>query len=148
MPESQTPKEVIALRIPSRLDMLALVDRITDALCDRLSFGDEARTQVSLSVVEAGTNAIVHGHGRDPARMVDLEFRVRPRELEIRVKDGGAGFDLASVNGDMTSPEHLFDNHGRGIFIMRNCMDEVNFEFSSSGTLCRLVKRRPAATGG
>lgn len=143
MPESRPASEVIALRIPSRLELLGLVDRLADAICDRMSFDEQERTQVALSVVEAGTNAIVHGHGRDPSRPVDMEFRLLPGELEIRVRDSGPGFDLNSVNGDMTSPEHLYDSHGRGIFIMRRCMDRVDFEFSPRGTLCLLVKRRP-----
>jgi anti-sigma regulatory factor (Ser/Thr protein kinase) len=61
------------------------------------------------------------------------------------VHDAGKGFDPNEVNGDATSPDHLFDARGRGIFIMRSCMDSVNFEFSSAGTVCRLVKRRPPA---
>ncbi len=48
----------------------------------------------------------------------------------------------------MTSPEHLFDQRGRGIFIMRACMDRVIFDFSDGGTTVRLVKRaRPAPNG-
>ena len=57
--------------------------------------------------------------------------------------DQGKGFDPSHVNGDITSPEHLFDSRGRGIFIMRTCMDQVEFSFSPSGTVTRLVKRRP-----
>jgi hypothetical protein len=36
----------------------------------------------------------------------------------------------------------LFDNRGRGIFIMRACCDTVDFDFGPTGTLCRLVKHR------
>ena len=71
-----------------------------------------------------------------------------PDRLEI---DGaatpGPGFDLGAVNGDVTSPEHLLDPRGRGIFIMRACMDTVDYEFSGSGT-CAIWSSaaRPAAT--
>ncbi len=34
---------------------------------------------------------------------------------------------------------------GRGIFIMRSCCDDVQFEFTKSGTVCHLVKYRAAA---
>jgi serine/threonine-protein kinase RsbW len=136
--------ETIYLRIPSRLELLGLLDRIADALCERLDFDEEARSRVTMSVVEAGTNAIQHGHRRDASKQVDIEFNVRPEALEIVVHDSGPGFDIKNINGNVTSPEHLFDARGRGIFIMRSCMDQVDFDFSSKGTTCRLVKKRPA----
>jgi serine/threonine-protein kinase RsbW len=142
MPETLNP-EVVAVRIPSRLELLALLDRVTDSVCDRLDFDEDARSQVSMSVIEAGTNAIQHGHKRDPSKPVDIEYRMRPDQLEILVHDSGKGFDVGAINGDITSPEHLMDSRGRGIFIMKSCMDEVQFDFSS-GTLVRLVKKRPA----
>ena len=97
-----------------------------------------------MSVIEAGTNAIQHGHRRDPAKIVDVNFTMYPDRIEIDVYDQGPGFDLQGVNGDVTAPEHLLDLRGRGIFIMRSCMDSVEFEFTDNGTVCHLVKRRPA----
>jgi anti-sigma regulatory factor (Ser/Thr protein kinase) len=47
------------------------------------------------------------------------------------------------VNGNVTTPEHMLDLRGRGIFIMRECMDSVRFEFSPTGTSCFLTKRLP-----
>ncbi|MBI5709670.1 MAG: ATP-binding protein [Candidatus Eisenbacteria bacterium] len=147
MSEPVTTPEVITVRIPSRLDLLGLLDGITARLCERLAFDEDACCQVSMSVIEAGTNAIQHGHGRDASKPVDVTFAIFPDRLEVRVHDTGAGFDLARVNGDVTAPDHLLDARGRGIFIMRSCMDAVEFEFSSAGTTCRLVKRRPAPPG-
>jgi anti-sigma regulatory factor (Ser/Thr protein kinase) len=63
----------------------------------------------------------------------------------VDVTDTGPGFDPGSMNGDVTSPEHLFDARGRGIFIMRMCMDVVDYRFAPNRTTCHLVKRRPAA---
>lgn len=144
MPEDAATPEVIRLRIPSRLELLSLLDRVSALLSARAGFDDDACAQVTLSVIEAGTNAIQHGSRRDPARPVDVAFTVRPGRLEVSVHDQGPGFDLAAVSGDITSPEHLLDARGRGIFIMRACMDSVDFAFDASGTTCRLVKNRPS----
>ena len=143
MTETQTTPQVVTVRMPSRLDMLAMLDHVALALCDKLKFDEDARSQISMSVIEAGTNAIQHGHKRDESKPVDATFTVYPDRLEIMVHDFGPGFDLDSVNGNVTSPEHILDLRGRGIFIMRECMDSVRFEFSPSGTLCLLTKRRP-----
>jgi len=138
------PPETIAVRIPSRLELLGILDRITESVCQRLEFDADTCCQVSMSVIEAGTNAIEHGHKRDASKPVDVEFHLHPDSIEVTVLDNGPGFDVASVNGDVTSPEHIFDARGRGIFIMRSCMDQVEFRFTGSGTLVRLVKNRPA----
>ena len=143
MPDDARTPDVIHLRIPSRLELLSLLDRVSSLLCERAGFAEDACTQVTLSVIEAGTNAIQHGSGRDPAKPVEVTFTVHPDHLEVVVHDLGPGFDLGGVSGDITSPEHLLDARGRGIFIMRACMDSVDYTFDGSGTTCRLVKRRP-----
>ena len=141
--------ETVALRIPSRLEHLALVDRVTQSLCERMEFDEDTCSQISMSVIEAGTNAIQHGHKRDATKNVDIEFHLNGDRFEVQVQDYGGGFDVSKVAHDVTSPEHLFDARGRGIFIMRSCMDSVEFDFANGGTRCRLVKQRPvkAATG-
>jgi len=146
MPETRSSPEVISVRIPSRLELLALLDRITQSVCERASMDDDACSQVTMSVIEAGTNAIQHGHHRDATKPVDVTFAVFPDRLEINVHDLGEGFDPGHVNGDVTSPEHLLDARGRGIYIMRACMDAVDFQFSPAGTVCHLVKRRAPMT--
>jgi serine/threonine-protein kinase RsbW len=142
MPE--TP-EVISIRMPSRLELLGVIDRVAQSLCDRMEFDPDTASQVTMAVIEAGTNAIQHGHGRDASKPVNVLFSVYPDRMEVEVTDTGAGFEEEEVSGDVTSPEHLLDLRGRGIFIMRSCMDEVEFRFSKTGTVCHLVKHRHAA---
>jgi serine/threonine-protein kinase RsbW len=144
MRQSAAP-DVITVRIPSRLELLALLDGVTSSVCERMHLDVDTASLVSMSVIEAGTNAIQHGHKRDASRVVDVDYQLFSDRLEVLVHDTGTGFDPNAVNGDATSPEHLFDARGRGIFIMRSCMDSVDFEFSDSGTVCHLVKRLPQA---
>lgn len=143
MPTHRIQSEVIQVQIPSRLDLLAVLDSVASALCDRMKFDTDTTSQVTMSVIEAGTNAIQHGHGKDADLVVDFRFTLFADRIEIDVHDSGAGFDVDHINGDVTSPEHIFDARGRGIFIMRACMDSVDFAFSPAGTVCHLVKRRP-----
>jgi serine/threonine-protein kinase RsbW len=140
---AKSSPEVIAVRIPSRLELLSVLDRVCDSVCQRLEFDEDTAAQVSMSVIEAGTNAIQHGHKRDASKAVDIEFRLLPDTLEVVVQDMGSGFDVGAVNGDVTGPDHIFDARGRGIFIMRSCMDHVSFHFTGAGTQVRLVKNRP-----
>jgi serine/threonine-protein kinase RsbW len=143
MAEKSAP-DIITLTLPSRLELLGLLDRVATTLCERIELDEATTSQVSMSVIEAGTNAIQHGHRLDPSKLVDVRFELWPDKIEITVRDTGPGFDVSRVNGDITSPEHLFDARGRGIYIMRACMDEVSFDATPHGTTLHLVKRRPA----
>jgi serine/threonine-protein kinase RsbW len=145
---SGPPVEIIRLTIPSRLELLPLVDQLAAGISERLAFDEESRMQISISVLEAGTNAIQHGNRIDPAKKVDLAFELHPDRLEVVVHDLGKGFDVEKLLTDITSPEHLLDLRGRGIYMMRTCMDTVNFTFGPEGTTVRLVKARRAGTNG
>lgn len=138
----------IALSLPSRLELLGVVDKIADGITEFLEFEDVDRDAVAISVIEACTNAIQHGHGQDPSRIVKVEFELEPDQLTIRIHDDGRGFEPVP-EGSMTPPD-LLATRGRGIFIMRSMMDEVAFDFSR-GTAVALVKRRTrsgSTTGG
>lgn len=144
MPEAPVP-EIITLRLPSRLELLAVLDRVALTVCERMEFDEDTSSQVSMSVIEAGTNAVQHGHKRDATKFFEVEFRLFPDRLEVDIRDQGAGFDPGHLVPDVTTPEHLLDMRGRGIFIMKSCCDEVDFDFGKNGTVCRLVKHRAAA---
>lgn len=143
MSEAPIP-EIIRLTLPSRLELLAVLDRVALTVCERMDFDEDTSSQVSMSVIEAGTNAVQHGHGRDPSKSFEVQFLLFPDRLEVICTDEGKGFDLTSVVPDVTTPDHLFDMRGRGIFIMRSCMDEVDYKFENDHTVCHLVKQRPA----
>lgn len=142
MADSPTP-DVITLRLPSRLELLAVLDRVTLAVCERMEFDEDTTSQFSMSVIEAGTNAVQHGNKLDAGKFFEVRFTLHADRLEVCVHDQGAGFDPAKLTADVTSPEHLFDMRGRGIFIMKSCCDGVDFQFGPGGTSCLLVKQRP-----
>ena len=149
MAERPERPDVITLTFPSRLELLGLLDQVALSLSERLQFSDEERSAISLSVVEAGTNAIQHGHHADGVTPVDVRFELHPDRLSVTVHDRGGGFSPPPDSPDVTSPEHLLDARGRGIFIMRACMDQVQFDFTDGGTTVRLTKLlHPDANGG
>jgi serine/threonine-protein kinase RsbW len=144
MSEAPVP-EIITLRLPSRLELLAVLDRVALTVCERMEFDEDTSSQMSMSIIEAGTNAIQHGHKRDASKFIEVDFKLYPDRLEVDVRDEGQGFDPAKLVPDVTTPEHLLDMRGRGIFIMRSCCDEVEFTFGRAGTVTHLVKHRAVA---
>lgn len=134
--------EVITFSIPSRLELLPVLDRLMQGIAEQMEFDEDTAGEVAISVIEAGTNAIQHGHGHDRRKPVDFRFELYPEHLRICVTDTGPGFVLADVSmSDPTSPEDLMKSRGRGIFIMRKMMDTVDFEIDpKKGTRVFLTK--------
>jgi serine/threonine-protein kinase RsbW len=132
----------IALSIPSEDKYVYLVDLVISYVSKEMEFDEETTEQVNLAIIEAGTNAIKHGNGNDPDKIAQFRFRIEDDKLIVFVKDCGPGFDPENV-GDPLSPENFMKPSGRGIFLMKALMDEVDYNIEDGeGTEVRLVKYR------
>ncbi len=100
--------------------------------------------EVRLALREALNNAVKHGSRLDPEKKIHVACRLDPQEgLWVSVRDEGNGFDPNRVP-DPTSPENLERFSGRGIFMIRELMDKV--EFRDNGREIQMQRRpRPAA---
>ena len=71
----------------------------------------------------------IRGYGYLYTFGVVVEFilrpRARPEEFVVRVLDEGEGFDPADIANPL-DPENMLKSSGRGIFFMRNFMDDVS----------------------
>ena len=129
--------------IPSDLALLDdAVQEITAALNRSACWSDtEADVEaIGLAVGEALANAIVHGNHCDPEKTVRIFVAVNEYgDLLVSVKDSGLGFDPSWLPNPIAA-ENLLVPHGRGIFLIRELMDEVHFNFDH-GTEVRMRRR-------
>ena len=79
-----------------------------------------------VSLTEALSNAMLYGNADDPSKNVVVEVSMGSGQLKATVRDHGSGFDPASVP-DPTRPENLSRACGRGLFLMRQLLDEVRY---------------------
>jgi serine/threonine-protein kinase RsbW len=94
---------------------------------------------IELALQEALANAVVHGAKEDPTKIVEcLVACDEERGVLIIVRDPGEGFDPKAIP-TCTVGENLYSNHGRGIFLINQLMDEV--QFHKNGTEIHMVKR-------
>jgi CheY-like chemotaxis protein len=131
---------------------------------ERLGFGDDGmRTQVAVALVEAVSNAMIHGNlevdsslrdvsheayerkiaerRAEPAyagRRIRCEARESANAIEYAIHDQGPGFDPSGLP-DPRDPENLLKLSGRGILLIRTFMDEV--EFLNAGATIVMRKR-------
>ena len=131
----------IKLDIASRFDMLEMVQTVLARAASMTGFDDDASHYLSVAVRESVVNAIKHGNKGEEAKRVVVVLTSHPSALEVRVQDQGQGFDPAAVP-DPLAEENLLKADGRGIFFMRQFMDEVSYSFPPrGGTVVKMVKR-------
>ena len=82
--------------------------------------------RIQMAIEEAIVNAIEHGNRKDPAKNIRLVFDVTPEKAIMAISDEGAGFDHRNV-ADPTTEDLLDKPRGRGVMLMRELMNEVNF---------------------
>jgi serine/threonine-protein kinase RsbW len=115
------------------------VQEITAALDRAVRWGGVEA--IGLVVREALANAIVHGNYCDPEKTVRIVVAVNEHgDLLVSVKDSGSGFDPSRLPNPVAAA-NLLAPHGRGIFLIRQLMDEVHFMFDH-GAEIRMWRRQ------
>jgi serine/threonine-protein kinase RsbW len=141
---------LVRLQIPSLFDMVDLVQIVSDRMGNMAGFDEDAIHWIGVAVRESVINAIKHGNREDPAKLVTVEFAFspvdNPTELLVRVTDQGKGFEPEAI-ADPLAPENILKSSGRGIFFMRNFMDDVQLLRAPGGGMeVRMMKK--LAAGG
>ena len=115
-----------------------VVEQVMEAV-RQMKCADGKEDAIELALQEALANAVVHGAKEDPSKVVEcLVACDEQRGILIVVRDPGPGFDPSAIPSP-TIGENLYSNHGRGIFLINQLMDEVKFR--KNGTEIHMVKR-------
>ena len=111
--------------IPSKLELipkviLKIIEGVKPAVEERELFN------IKLSLEEALVNAIKHGNKLNPELSVSIVAELNRDLLRIKVQDQGEGFDFREVPNP-TAGSNLHKTSGRGIFLIKNLMDRVEY---------------------
>ncbi len=118
--------ENIQIQIPSLPENIRIVESFIDNVKEKYSLDDDIYGNIMIAVTESVNNAILHGNKSDNQKNVSLKLALENSQIKFIVKDEGVGFDFQNLV-DPTLPENLDKPGGRGIFLMKNLSDEVNF---------------------
>jgi serine/threonine-protein kinase RsbW len=138
----------VRLDFNSTFEMLDFVQVVSDHLARLTGLDDDAIHWVGVAVRESVINAIKHGNALDEGKRVHVEFTPlehnAPRGLTVRVRDEGVGFDPASLP-DPLAPDNILKSSGRGIFLIRSFMDEVDLRPAPEGGMEVIMVKRAGA---
>ena len=129
----------VSYTLDSTLETVNSAEEAANRMATDAGFGDEDVMKIAMAVREAAVNAVLHGNAYDPGKKVTLVFERTGDDLVITIKDQGTGMDMGKIP-DPLAPENLMKTSGRGIFIIRSFMDEVQINPTGTGTEIKLIK--------
>ncbi|MGH9349736.1 MAG: ATP-binding protein [Vicinamibacterales bacterium] len=141
----------VRLDFRSAFDMLDFVQVVSDHVGRMAGLDEDSLHWVGVAVRESVINAIKHGNANDEHKRVFVEFTPLSAErpgIAIRVRDEGPGFDPETLP-DPLAPENMLKSSGRGIFLIRNFMDEMRLQRAPEGGMEMVMVKRvqPEASG-
>jgi serine/threonine-protein kinase RsbW len=133
--------EKIEFELPSDL---ALMNGVLQYLLERVSklgLIKPERSNLFIALDEAFVNAVKHGNKNDPTKLLRVTAELSCKEACFTIEDEGSGFNIQEIP-DPRDPANLFKTSGRGVLLIYNIMDEV--EYNAQGNRVKMVKRPEA----
>ncbi len=126
-----TARPDVELLLPAEPESVALARQMVRGIVDALDWGEESRTDISIAVTEACTNAVLHAYPDDGEGDYEVHAWARPDQLVVAVRDHGGGIVPA-----VTSPAAGL---GLGLPLMLAIGDEVTFTNDDGVTEVRMT---------
>jgi len=125
------------------MEYLGVPDAVLMEIGGDLECCKQSLEELGTSIIEACTNAMEHGNELDDHLPIQIIYEVEDNQITITVLDEGPGFDFEH----WTPSDELMRQRGRGILIMREFTDELEFGRHEDGRfMIRMVKKlEPAA---
>jgi serine/threonine-protein kinase RsbW len=131
-------REKIDFELPSDV---SLMNGVLQGLMERvakLGIIKPERSNLFIALDEAFVNAVKHGNRNDPRKLVRITAELSSKEARFTVEDEGQGFNVQEIP-DPRDPANLFKTSGRGVLLIYNIMDEV--QYNERGNRLTMVKR-------
>jgi len=133
--------EKIEFELPSDLGLMNGVLEFLQERVSKLGLIHPDRSNLFVALDEAFVNAVKHGNKNDPTKILKITAELSPTEAAFTVEDEGEGFDIREIPNPC-DPENLFRTSGRGVLLIYNIMDEV--EYNAQGNRVKMIKRPDA----
>lgn len=134
-------ENTIALEFPSSYQWLNMIDLVCGEVTAGMGFSNNALNEISISVIEACTNALEHGNKCCLDCNVRAVFRRLPDRVVIEVADCGQGFEFEDYLRHIPDPSDIEKKRGRGIYIMMAMMDALAYERMPEGGMKIILEK-------
>jgi serine/threonine-protein kinase RsbW len=131
-------REKIDFELPSDVTLMNGVLQYLIERVSKLGLIKPERSNLFVALDEAFVNAVKHGNHNDPNKLVRITAELSSKEARFTVEDEGDGFNVQEIP-DPCDPANLFKASGRGVLLIYNIMDEV--QYNERGNRLTMVKR-------
>ena len=133
----------LSYTFPGRYASLSEIASVVRTVSKEAGLDEDSVNAVECAVDEACSNIIEHAYGAENIGTIDLDLEIIPEGIRIHITDHGKAFQPEKVSQpDTKAPLSQRKPSGLGLFMMKKCMDEVDFEFSSGSNTLTMVKFR------
>ncbi len=116
----------VEFTISSELNNIPQIEIFIDYLMSVFQIEEKHRGRITLSTIEAVTNAILFGNKRDSQKKVKVIAAKTVKTIMITVEDEGIGFDYRQIP-DPTVPQRCMQAVKKGLYLMLNLTDKLSF---------------------
>lgn len=121
----------ISISLESKPENVSEIQPYVDQIVQKYQIKSDLYGNILISLTEAITNAIVHGNQADQSKKVHVNSLFEKNLIRVKIQDEGDGFDFEDVP-DPTDPMNILTLNGRGVFLMHQLSDGV--EYSNNGS--------------
>ncbi len=121
----------LSISLESNPDNVKEIQPYVDRIVQKYQIKSDLYGNILISLTEAITNAIVHGNQADQNKTVTVNSLFDQNKIRVKIQDEGEGFDYEDVP-DPTDPMNILELNGRGVFLMHQLSDGV--EYSNNGS--------------
>ena len=129
------------ITFPSDVEYLEEIELASTKFAEKAGFDDSTIYDISIALTELVNNAIHHGNKNDKNKMVTVKFASDDKRISISISDEGKGFNISNLS-DPLDPENIMAENGRGIYLVKALMDDVDYKSSETGTEIIIFKNK------
>jgi len=123
----------IVLKIPSDDTVVESVQTFVEKIGIASGVSEEDVTGLSISVMEVVKNAIEHGNGGDPRKLVTIYIDVYSGRIQFIVDDCGSWQPEVDLGHEPGEGDALISSRGRGVLIARNLARWLDYGLNPEG---------------
>jgi serine/threonine-protein kinase RsbW len=127
----------VEIVVPSHPRWLRMIRTVVQEFVAEMGCDPKERHDIALAVGEAVSNVIKHSYKGDPDNKLALLCRDHDDSFEVEIRDRGVAYDPAAKP---TRPPEEIRVGGRGVYLMRALMDQVEYQREGDVNCVRMRK--------
>lgn len=134
----QNLREKIEFEVPSQISLMHDILDYLMRRVEKIGVVNAENSNLFIALDEAFVNAVKHGNKFDTTKLVRIAAEISAKEARFTIEDEGEGFNVAEIP-DPRNVENLFKASGRGVLIIHNVMDAV--QYNERGNRVTMIKK-------